>query len=114
MKLTRYRIIWAPQAVVILMFLIAFKHPYLKYTFTTPNEYHQNNLLHVLCFAAFAYLAVHAYLQKKLDWAWGFAVTAIIYNPISPLDFSRRLWDGVYLVTIGLAVVSIKALARPR
>ena len=108
MKLNRYRIIWAPQAVVILMFLIAFTHPYLKYG---PPW---NNLLHVLCCAAFAYLAVRAYVDKKYDWAWGFAVTAIIYNPISPLDFSRRLWDSVYLVTIGLAVVSIKALSRPR
>lgn len=114
MKLTRYRIIWAPQAVVILMFLIAYKHPYLKYTFTSPSEPYQNNLLHVLCCAAFAYLAVRAYVDKKYDWAWGFAVTAIIYNPISPLDFTCRLWDSVYLVTIGLAVVSIKALSRPR
>ena len=36
MKLSRYRIIWAPQAVVILMFLIAFRNPYLKYTSTYP------------------------------------------------------------------------------
>ena len=67
------------------MFLIAYKHPYLKYGHT------YNNLLHVLCCATFAYLAVQAYVQKKFDWAWGFAVTAIIYNTISPFSFRVEL-----------------------
>ncbi len=90
--------IWLPQAIASGMLLWALNpiNPYGYYV-----------LLHFVCCGIFVYLAVHAFLLKKQAWLWVFGITAIVYNPIFHLHFTREVWFVVNIVTIGIAVASI-------
>lgn len=40
-----------------------------------------------------AYSAYLAYENKKKAWAWIFAITAILFNPIAPFYLSKETWQ---------------------
>ncbi|MFH1008648.1 MAG: DUF6804 family protein [Candidatus Latescibacterota bacterium] len=67
------RRIWIPQAITIVMLLIALN---------PSNPYGYYILLRWVCCAAYAYLLFQAIDQDKQPLAWVLGVTAIVYNPI--------------------------------
>lgn len=94
--------LWIPQAAVSCMLLWALN---------PGNPYGYYILLRWVCCGVFGYLALQAHSYKQQDWVWVLGVTAAVYNPIVPVHLTREIWSVVNIVTIGIAVVSIFALA---
>jgi len=94
--------IWLPQVVVCAMLLWAL-NPH--------NPYGYYVLLRWVCCGVFGYLAVRAYERRHDGWVWVFGITAGIYNPIVRVHLTREIWSVVNVVTIAIAVVSIRVLS---
>jgi hypothetical protein len=95
------KMMWFPQAIVILLLLWAL-YPH--------NPYGYYTLLRIVCCVVFSFLSYKAHARGNETWTLLFGITAIIYNPIVPLPLKRQLWSIVNIATIGLAVASIAAL----
>ena len=97
--------IWIPQAIVILLLLLALNpdNPYGYYIF-----------LRWVCCAAFVYLSIQALALEKSGWVWILGVTAVIYNPIFRVTGTREMWFFINLATIGLAVAAIFVLKHDK
>ncbi len=98
-------VIWIPQAVAIMMLLLALNpaNPYGYYT-----------LLRIVICGIFTYLAIRAFKQHTEIWGWILAVTAALYNPIIRVHLTREVWSVINVLTILLAVGSVVALKSQR
>lgn len=92
---------WIPQASASLMLLIALNpgNPYSYYT-----------VMRFVCCGCFIFLAILASEQKLARWPQVFGVLAVIYNPLIRIHLDRSFWSVVNVVTIGIALASIKAM----
>jgi uncharacterized membrane protein len=54
-------------------------------------------------------LAFEAVRQKRVGWAWGFGIVAVIFNPISPFSFEKELWR---FLDAGAGIVLLFGLRR--
>ena len=82
--------LYVPQVILIsLMFWVL----NLEY----PHEYF--TLLRWICFVAFAYFAVFAYVWNNKKLACIMGITAIIYNPIFPINCPKEIFVIIYLAT---------------
>ena len=93
---------WIPQAVIILLLLIAFNPG-------NPFGYYVG--LRWACFACFSFLAYRAFEKKMSGWLWTMTFLAVAYNPFPffKIPLSRQIWSLVNVVSIGVAVGSIVA-----
>lgn len=93
--------IWIPQAILVLLLLIALNpsNPYVYYIF-----------LRWICCAAFIYLTIRSLGLGKFGWSVVLVLMAIIYNPIIQVFAFRGIWNIINLATIVVAVASIFAL----
>jgi hypothetical protein len=96
--------IWRPQVAASLM---------LFWALNPDNPYGYYILLRWVCCGIFAYLAVQTFREKNESWTWILAITAIIYNPIFIIHLTREFWIVVNLVTIAIAMASIRVTKRP-
>jgi len=94
---------WIPQAVIILLLLLAFN---------PGNPYGYYIGLRWACFACFSFLAYRAYETKMTDWLWTMAFTALLYNPFFRVSLGREIWYVVNGITIGIAIFSIFAYRK--
>ena len=62
-----------------------------------PHEYF--TLLRWICFVAFTYLAVFAYVWNSKKLACIMGITAIIHNPIFPISCTKEIFVIIYLAT---------------
>jgi len=93
--------IWIPQAIAI---------PMLLWALYPGNPYGYYRLLRVVCCAVFAYLCFSAVRLKLQGWAWVLGIMALIYNPLFPLHLTRTIWSVVNLVTVLIAIASVRFL----
>lgn len=100
----RTRAIWVPQVAVSVMLLWALypENPYGYYV-----------LLRWVCCAAFIFLSVVSFSQKKEQVGWIFGVLALVYNPIMPFYLNRAIWSVINVTTIVVSLVSIRYLRAP-
>jgi hypothetical protein len=54
-----------------------------------------------------AYLAYSAYENKQSTWIWIFGISAILYNPISPIYFGREIRSILDIIVAVIIFVSI-------
>jgi hypothetical protein len=96
--------IWKPQIIAVIMLLWALypENPYGYYIL----------LRWVIC-AIFAYLAVKAADIQKQDWVWVLGIIAAIYNPIIRVHLNRGLWSVINVLTIIIALISIRIIKVP-
>jgi hypothetical protein len=92
---------WIPQASASLMLLIALNpdNPYSYYT-----------VMRFVCCGCFIFLAILASEQKLARLPQVFGVLAVIYNPLIRIHLDRSFWSVVNIVTICIALASIKAM----
>jgi hypothetical protein len=95
---------WLPQAVASAMLLWAMN---------PENPYGYYMVLRWVCCGVFAYLAFRAVELGKTEWAWVLGITAGVYNPIVRVSGPREMWLVINLVTVGIALASIRGL-RPK
>jgi len=69
-----------------------------------PHDYY-TLLRFVVCCVAF-YGAYLAFKGDKSQWAWSFTVTAVLFNPIAPVNLSYITWAGIDIVTAGFFFLS--------
>lgn len=81
----------------------------LVWALNPANPYGYYVLLRWVCCGVFAYLAFHAFNQKRQAWVWILGITAGIYNPIVPVHLTREIWSVVNVITIAVAAASIFA-----
>lgn len=82
----------------VMLFLTVLKLPYGYYT-----------LLRWIVTAT-ALLWVHiVFFRPKLVWLWGFAVVAIVFNPLIPMHIRRATWLTIDFVTGLLMVATVIA-----
>ena len=93
---------WIPQAVIILLLLIAFN---------PGNPYGYYVGLRWACFACFSFLAYRAFEKRMTGWLWTMTFLAVAYNPFPffKISLGREIWSAVNVVSIGIAVGSIFA-----
>ena len=91
--------IWIPQLIAVIMLVIALN---------PENPYGYYVILRIVCCVVFGYLAVIAHQQEKKEWTWILGITAFIYNPIFRVSLNREIWTIVNVITILIAMVSIK------
>lgn len=92
--------VWIPQAVVT---------PLLLWALVPSNPYAYYILLRWICCAAFTYLAIQAFDQRKQGWTWVLAITAAVYNPLIPLHLNREIWCVANVATV-IAGISLFVL----
>ena len=82
--------VWFPQLIVLIMLYGALNYEHF-------HSYYI--LLRWVCCAAFTYLAVFAHFQarKKLTWIMG--ITALIYNPIILIPYTKEVCIIINLLT---------------
>ncbi len=73
---------WFKILAVILLLWALGDHPYGYYQF-----------LRWTIMILGAYSAYLSYENKKIAWAWIFAITAIAFNPIIPFYLSKETWQ---------------------
>jgi hypothetical protein len=79
-----------------------------------PNSIFQTLLDILVCGTAIV-VATQAFRAGRHIWAAGFAVIAVLFNPVLPLVFARTtfLWlDVACLITFMLSLVALKAHPR--
>lgn len=64
-------------------------------------------LLRWICCPTLAWLAWRSYALGRVNAAWLFAVTALVYNPVLPVHATRSFWTVVDVVTVVVFAVSI-------
>lgn len=84
----------------------------LLYALAPWNPYGYYVLLRLVLCGVAIYLAVQAYRQMSLGWAWTFGIAAATYNPFIQVHLTRQIWSFVNLATIALIAVSISALRK--
>jgi len=60
-----------------------------------------------------AWSAFHAVNVEKQGWAWTLGITAVLFNPITPIHLPREFW---ILIDIGVGItliISLKYVRRP-
>lgn len=71
------------------------------------NPYFYYQILHwVICWLA-VYLTYLAYQNKKNIWIWLFAISAVCFNPILPIYFSREIWSVLDILVAVMILISI-------
>ena len=74
-----------------------------------------HTLLDILVCGTAVVVAAQAFRTGRHIWAVGFAVVAVLFNPLVPLVFARRtfLWlDLICLMTFMLSLVALKGHPR--
>lgn len=74
------------------------------YAYVPPEFY---LLMHIIVFAMTSYLAFVSYQIKKYAWIWIMGTIAIVLNPFVRLDFSEEVFEGIYILSSIILVVSI-------
>jgi hypothetical protein len=59
-------------------------------------------------------LAFRVYSQKKELLTGGLGLLAFVYNPISPVHYSRSTWSIVNITTVALLLAALVAYHRSR
>lgn len=78
------------------------------------NPYGYYLVMRWIVSAVFLYLAISAHEERRASWAWVWAVTAGIYNPIVPVHATRELWSIVNVITIGLVIFRMLVTRKAR
>lgn len=56
------------------------------------------------------YLTVQAVELDRINLAWVFGITGILYNPIVRVHATREIWSVVNVVTIVVLIVGVNAM----
>jgi hypothetical protein len=67
----------------------------------------------VIC-AVLSFAAVYSYELRKTAWIWILGFTAVIFNPLVPLNLGKPLWHFIDGLTALLFVASFFALRGPK
>jgi hypothetical protein len=76
------------------------------------NPYPYYILLRWVCCPTLAYLAWLASTRGQTNWALGFGIGALIYNPIIRVALSKGIWTAINVVTIAALVMFTLRVAR--
>jgi len=82
--------IWFPQLIVVIMLYGALNYDHL-------HSYYV--LLRWVCCAAFTYLTVFAHVQERKKLTWIMGITALIYNPIILIPYTKEVCSIINLAT---------------
>ncbi|GIP46104.1 hypothetical protein J45TS6_45630 [Paenibacillus sp. J45TS6] len=86
---------WIKIALIVVIFLGILKQPYEYYEF-----------LRVFVFVASVYLTIEKFRkQMKNGYGYGYLSIAVLFNPITPINFTRDTWILIdMLVLVSLAI----------
>ena len=65
----------------------------------------------VVCGAS-CYGAFNAKKKEKSGWIWAFIAIAVVFNPLLPIHFNRRVWQILDLVGAIMFLFSAKIFER--
>ena len=76
-----------------------------------PYAYYQ--LLRFVTCGVAVYIAYTAYTWQKMWAVWLFGFIAVLFNPLTPIHFSRELWQSVDIICAVLFAVIAFILKKP-
>lgn len=92
-------------AAVSLIFAVTGKQPYTFYVF-----------LRWVCFLSFAYSTFAFAKMNRPAWAWGFAIEAVLFNPLAQIHLKREAWqifDWLALASVIVAGILFRRELKP-
>ena len=78
-------------ASIVLLLLASFPFPYGYYT-----------LLRLVVCSTAVFLGWFSYKKQKVRWVWIMGLIALIFNPVIPIHFNKRLWIVLDLIGAGV------------
>ncbi|MFA5794009.1 MAG: DUF6804 family protein [Candidatus Brocadiia bacterium] len=81
---------------IALLFWALDKHPYDYYT-----------MLRLVVCGVTAYGVFFASENKKIGWAWGFGIIAVLFNPIIPVHLDKDTWALIDVMAAIILTVSL-------
>jgi hypothetical protein len=86
----------------ILLIVLFFSAGGLPYSFYVIGKF--------VVFATCTWIAIETFKQNYFKWLVVFAVVAIVYNPILPLELDRSVWHQVNLATVVFLIFAYNKL----